>query len=431
MTPSQIYDRVHNGPGAGSLGEAEGMGSEIASSEGERVGKIQQLKAEIESGWQGKAGAGAAGAAAPLAESAQQGANQLGKAQSIHTMQRDVFDNTKNSVIQIPENPPEPNFIDQVFPFATDHAQKAADYQAKAEYNMQVFEKYEGTSSSSQDTLPTEYGQLRDPGGEISMVDRDGGSGYPDQGRSNTPPPGMGNPGSNPGTGNPGTGNPGTGNSPGYSGFSGNTPGSSPGNPGIGTTPGSDSPGSTVPGSTTPAGYAPPGSPSYNPAASANPGAGSGPGGMGFGPVGGGTGFGGGAGGSSTGSGIGTGAGSGLGGGRLGGGTGAGAGAGAGGSAGSGAGAGQPGAGARTGAGPLGAGGAGAAGGGGLAAGGLAAGGPAGGRAGGMPMAGGMGGGRGQGGEDEEHQRASFLVEPDAEGVFGTDQLTAPPVIGE
>ncbi|WP_157440386.1 hypothetical protein [Actinokineospora inagensis] len=45
---------------------------------------------------------------------------------------------------------------------------------------------------------------------------------------------------------------------------------------------------------------------------------------------------------------------------------------------------------------------------------------------------GGMGGGgsRGQGGEDEEHQRPSYLVEADPDDVFGTDEMTAPPVIG-
>ncbi|GLZ38387.1 hypothetical protein [Actinokineospora sp. NBRC 105648] len=50
----------------------------------------------------------------------------------------------------------------------------------------------------------------------------------------------------------------------------------------------------------------------------------------------------------------------------------------------------------------------------------------------GAPGAGGMGagGGRGQGGEDEEHQRPSYLVEADPDEVFGTDEMTAPPVIG-
>jgi len=43
----------------------------------------------------------------------------------------------------------------------------------------------------------------------------------------------------------------------------------------------------------------------------------------------------------------------------------------------------------------------------------------------------GMGGARGDGDEDDEHQRPAWLVEADPESLFGTDQMTAPPVIGE
>jgi hypothetical protein len=46
----------------------------------------------------------------------------------------------------------------------------------------------------------------------------------------------------------------------------------------------------------------------------------------------------------------------------------------------------------------------------------------------------GMGGSGGRGGgkksEDTEHKRASYLLEPDSEGIFGTDEKTVPPVIG-
>jgi hypothetical protein len=63
------------------------------------------------------------------------------------------------------------------------------------------------------------------------------------------------------------------------------------------------------------------------------------------------------------------------------------------------------------------------------AAGGRGAAGAAGGR-GGAGMGGmGAGAGRGQGGEDSEHQRPNYLVEPDPDAIFGTDRMTAPPVI--
>ena len=51
------------------------------------------------------------------------------------------------------------------------------------------------------------------------------------------------------------------------------------------------------------------------------------------------------------------------------------------------------------------------------------------GRGGGMSGMGGHGG-KGQGGEDSEHQRPSYLIEEDPDGLFGTDEKTAPPVIG-
>ncbi|SDD18042.1 hypothetical protein [Actinokineospora iranica] len=43
---------------------------------------------------------------------------------------------------------------------------------------------------------------------------------------------------------------------------------------------------------------------------------------------------------------------------------------------------------------------------------------------------GGMGGARGQGGEDSEHERPTYLQETDPNDLFGPDELTAPPVIG-
>ncbi|MQA12233.1 MAG: hypothetical protein GEU98_27615 [Pseudonocardiaceae bacterium] len=46
----------------------------------------------------------------------------------------------------------------------------------------------------------------------------------------------------------------------------------------------------------------------------------------------------------------------------------------------------------------------------------------------GAPMAGGA---RGQGQEDEDYERASYLIEPDPEDAFGADSSAAPPVIGE
>lgn len=83
-------------------------------------------------------------------------------------------------------------------------------------------------------------------------------------------------------------------------------------------------------------------------------------------------------------------------------------------------------------AGGAGAGGAGAGGAGAGAGAGAAGRGGAGGRLGGGMMGGGAaGGGRGQGADDQDRERKTWLQENDPEGLFGTDELTAPPVIGD
>lgn len=43
---------------------------------------------------------------------------------------------------------------------------------------------------------------------------------------------------------------------------------------------------------------------------------------------------------------------------------------------------------------------------------------------------GGAGRGKGEKEDDDEHERPAYLVEGDPESTFGSDQLTAPPVIG-
>ncbi|HEX4704840.1 MAG TPA: hypothetical protein VH352_22115 [Pseudonocardiaceae bacterium] len=274
-----------------------------------------------------------------------------------------------------------------------------------------------------------------------------GGTGGSGGGSGPTAPTGGG--GSGPGGSGPGHGGgtggggafPGAPNFPGSGGGSGSGSGSG-GSGGTGTGPGGIMPGgpitSTDPSWTNPAGPGGPGG-----GAGGFPGGGTGPGGTGTDPGGfGGGGMpiggfpGGGFGGAGGGAGGGSGGGSGLGRGGAGGGFGGGAG-------GSGAGSGFGG---KGGFGPggsgAGAGDASSAAAGGRSAAGAAAAedsalgrGIAGARgAGGEPGAGGgmgAGAGRGQRGkEDEEHKRASFLVEADPDSIFGTDERTAPPVIG-
>ncbi|WP_158075720.1 PPE domain-containing protein [Actinokineospora bangkokensis] len=421
----QMYVEAGNQMVAFQSDVASAINSSQADWQGKAGDQARQFMADV-ANWVGKAG-----------QSAQLAGTQAG-------IQSSALAEAKNSM-------PDPVEFDlgaanRDLQTTTDPFQlvtKAAMYQEQYQRSQAAHEEaarvvgtYDGALGSSS-TMPafSTPPQMSGAGGDDGTGGDDGrsvqkpGTGGPEITGGGGPNPGGGyqqNPGGGGGTTAPtfgGGGNTGGGGNGGNNGGGGGTT-----TPGIPTIPGG--------GQTTPGQYNPGGSgsnyPGYN-----NPGYNGGGGNAGHG---GGQGFGGmapiaggpmsGLGEDSLRSGRG---GAGFGGGRGGFGGGAGGfGSGSGGGAGAGSGAGG---GAGAGAGGLGKGGA-AAGAGALAAeqamgarGGAAGAAAAGGRGGGF--GGGVGGGaRGQGSEDEEHDRPSYLVEADPDEVFGTDEMTAPPVIG-
>ncbi len=314
------------------------------------------------------------------------------------------FGDAKNSVRPVPPEPafPDPWMMVTSADVGATYKGQVAAYNAASQHNVDVMSAYDNASSYNTTRLPSSYGTLLADNASMS-VESPRGEPVPRGGGDQPSPFGRGGDG-------PGTGSSGPAPRPGDEPSPVEPP---PSGPGQGTAP---PPGQGVPPpqqGTNPGSFVPstPGSPG-----SGSPGAVPVTGGNSstLGPIGGNPlGQGGGAA-SSTGpgprtgaGGQGRGAGSGTGSGGQGRGSGTGSGSGAAGRTGAGLPHSQAGAGRGhlTPEGPRGA-----------ARGGL----------GGTPM-GALGPARGS--EDEEHERASFLQEPDPEAIFGTDERTAPPVI--
>lgn len=412
MSGQGIYENFQNGVGPTGLTNAAAVVNELAGEYEQEADSIKQLMAQMESVWQGDAAGGATRGAGPLAVEHLAAAPDISKAQELINGQASAYDEAKRTVQPVPPAPEEPGMWDNVFSLggAQDtYESKLAATNAASQVNVDAMTRYEGVSGDNTTGLPTTYGSIIDDQAGIVVGPSQPAQLPPGPGQGQAPPPVPGNSGtqaagfqSSVPVGSPGGGftgpsgftppgaapTPGPGGGPGGPGLIPNGPGGpgfGPGGPGFG------------PGR--PGGPQGPGGRPFGPGGPGNPGGrpggpGSGPG-NGFGPRGGGAG------------GFGP---SGRGFGPTGGGFGP---------------TGEPGpAGSRAGAGPMGGAGAGGMGpGGGAGAGGRGAG--------GTGAGGGMGGagGRGQGGEDGEHSRPSYLIEPDAEDVFGTDQKTAPPVI--
>ncbi|MGQ0838638.1 hypothetical protein [Actinokineospora sp.] len=391
MSAKDIYDRVHSGPGTSSLAGAHDVALTLAANHKALAVRVEALRQRMEAAWVGDASAAAHQAAGPLVTAFDRSGAELDRAQNVLFNQSDSFDTVKRAVVPVAEAPPVTGFMDVVTPWDTDTEDAVNQYNSAAEHNFRVYTAYAGDSNANAVGMPREYGEVPPAFGEVAIKvpepsDGDGGRGGPSQ----------------PGTSDGGGGGP--------------TPAQfvqAPGQPG-GPSTGAGGGALVPPGQSTEAsGFQPPTGGSPVPVGSGLAGASAGSGGSG--------GFSGGVG-AVLAPGAG---GSGAQGGRFGGGHGGAGGPGAG------VGRGVPGgvaggggadahAGPRSGAGPVS----------GEPAGQRGASGAAG-RSGGAAGMGGMGGGTGaRGGEDSEYERATYLREHDPDELFGTDEITAPPVIG-
>ncbi|MFB9684731.1 hypothetical protein [Amycolatopsis plumensis] len=417
-----IWEKITTGPGAGSIESGQSAANRLRGAYAERLGTIDALAKEMDAAWTGGGAEAAQNAGAhPLRVWMEDSGTKLTDSDKYLGEQHNAFTTVHAQVQQVPKDPPKNNLLNAITPWTTDTDRAIRDYNAKGQANVDAFNTYYKASNDNGQKMPT-YAALK---GQQENVNVDGGKdGKKKPGDKNGNGTGDGN-----GTGN-GTGT-GTGSVPGVN-MPG--PGSVPSFPGQPNTPGgSFDPGkvpsfdpskppsfdpSKIPGGS----YDPsriPGVGSYTPPNFGDGTHSSGftppkiPGASGFGP--------GGSGGagdfSIPGGGFGPGGSGGIGDPAAGFGPG-GVGFGPGGSTG----AAMPGGGDAAGAGRGGAGAGGAMGGGSA------------GRAGasGMGGMGGMhpGGAKGQGGGDEE-RTSKYLLGDDPNDIFGTDELTAPPVIGE
>lgn len=386
----EIYLQIKNGRGTGSLEAGSQAANTLKEAHQTRAGQIDALNGQMDAAWQGDSSTAAQAGGHPLGIWLQDSSANLGDSHTFINNQITDFHTVSAKVQQLPAKPPSMGFVDHINPWS-DKDDEINAYNKKGQANVDAFNAYYQASAQNAAGMPQFKAWTGNNIADGNPVDGGSGSGS-----------GVGGGGGSFGGGG-GSGS-GAGHLPTYGGKMPSTqmPGTGTGGPG-GSGDGHmyqpNPPTSTLPGGYSPpswndgtaaAGFTPPGN-SLDPSAFDS--TAFGPGGAGAGAGGAGGAFG--AGGAGA---FGPGGAGALASGAS---MGAGAGAGAGGS-GSGAGA----SGLRGGA-------AGAAG-----------------RA-GMSGMGGMGhGGKGKGEDDEEHE-TKYLVSEDPNELFGTDELTAPPVIGE
>ncbi|WP_158888296.1 hypothetical protein [Amycolatopsis anabasis] len=388
----ELVKKIMEGRGPGDWYEGSEVAKKQSGAQDAIADQSHELVGKLEMAWSGQSSEAARENIRPLATAADAGSQTLtANGENLRT-QADQFAHLRKSLQKLADPPPDKDFWDIVTPWDSDTEDAVAAYNQAVKENIERYDGYHQQSTTSAQSLNTDYGRVPDdvggdyrlergkadpgdPGKPIHLKDFEvHGKDEPGRNRIDTvqpPPPVV----------------------PVDPDHRGPAVPSRP--PGWSPRPGEQMPGYERPDETTHAaafgpsagisgGFQPSG---FGPGAGFGPEGSSGHAPTGFGPVGG----------------FGPGAGV------------------------PGGGSGAPGAGKSTGTGAPAAGNAGRPGA-------VPGGGAAGSRGGGgLTGLGGLGagGGRGQGAEDEEHERPSFLLEGDPESVFGTDERTTPPVLGE
>jgi hypothetical protein len=381
-----IYHLITGGPGLDPLFNGQDFNDTQAGLQAQVNQQVNDLNTAMNQCWQGNAAGQAVSGAAPLVSATDSANQSLMSASTTIGAQADAFSTVSTTVVPMAANPPQNNIGNQIVSFFganTQLDQQISQYQTDSNTNIQAYTTYSQASQANAAAMPNDYGTLPNASPTITVTAQTtsagSGSGF------------TGSAGATSGYGGVGGGSHSSRVVGSYSGTGQTSPsGANPSGPGSGGPGGtgnssetlSDYPTGTGPGTTSP----------YDQSLY-----GTGPNRLGGGDetaknnqyAGGGGVFGGFGGGAGEG---------GLGGGANG------------------------------------LGGAGAEGRGGVGANGLAPGqeetmNRAAAGAAGEP---GMGGARGQGRkgeEDKEHRTAEYLQEADPDAIFGTDQLTVPPVI--
>ncbi|QRP49643.1 WXG100 family type VII secretion target [Amycolatopsis sp. FDAARGOS 1241] len=181
MDGKQIYDNFRNGNTSG-LRAAATQVQQLSSAYLERAQSIKDLQDRMAKSWQGDAADAANAGAGPLEKAFANTADPLDMTNASVEMQAGSFEESSHAVVEVPPKPDKPNpwttglkaAIPIAGPFMAAHDQnsyqdKLNEYNAANDTNVRVMDQYNGVTTSTKSVLPTQYGTLESDGAAIRL----------------------------------------------------------------------------------------------------------------------------------------------------------------------------------------------------------------------------------------------------------------------
>ncbi|ONI77261.1 hypothetical protein ALI144C_34935 [Actinosynnema sp. ALI-1.44] len=204
MSAEAIYQNFTDARGGRELADAAEIVRKLVKEYEQQADEIIGLAGAMESAWQGEAAGVAQRGAGALAIAHAQAAPSMHVTQDLSMRQVASFEDARNSVQPIPPEPtvPDPWMMVTSLDASATYAGQVAAYNAAAQHNVDVMSGYDNASTYNTSRLPSSYGALIADDAGVSVGTAASpppprvGDGRPSPGR--TPPPGVQPPGAGP-----------------------------------------------------------------------------------------------------------------------------------------------------------------------------------------------------------------------------------------
>jgi hypothetical protein len=173
-----IYHRIRGGRGSSGFSASSSV-AENQSDLQESINKqVVTLNGKMNAAWQGNASDQAVAGAAPLATASDSASTSLNQASGAMNNQVGAFHSAYNSVVEMPTAAPSNNIGNEIvsaFGVNTPLDQQISNYKSDGQHNVAVYSNYASESSSNAAEMPTDFGSLPNPHPTISVVGASGG----------------------------------------------------------------------------------------------------------------------------------------------------------------------------------------------------------------------------------------------------------------
>ncbi|HEY4023006.1 MAG TPA: hypothetical protein VGM75_30240 [Pseudonocardiaceae bacterium] len=169
---TQIYTMFQTGPGTTGIYNATDGAATQMSTQDDLNNQIVQLNNKMAAGWSGQASEQAMSGAMPLANAANDATSSLALHQDVMTQQAEAFTTARNSVTNVPSTMPTNTMNEVLAAFGDTQPldNQISQYASQSHNNVQVYQNYATTSSLTAAEVPQSYGQIPLSNATITVV---------------------------------------------------------------------------------------------------------------------------------------------------------------------------------------------------------------------------------------------------------------------